>query len=370
MTLSRSDWYGIAFLTFIGLGIVGFGAAEIGILVHGKAVKTSSASICPEIAESTLQGGSTNITYYELKKSITSLWNWQYADPLGDHSIRMEHACPSVEHDVLMYIDGGLAARTNGKMFSTTSVIEVFDCHNQQIYTITTGSFWITLLNLNRIAVSFHLQDMTGKTLLYVPGTDFMVMSSYSFMDMNGTEIVYAQKDIRTFPWTWKVNIRHPESPVLDVRALNLIFAHASFSQVISLNSKGDQTYTTDWCNSFFVIAGIVDLCVLGVFVVIMIWVCWNYIKWIFVWCRQIQCSRTQCSGCWRACYSRCRTQCSTCFDSHRCYTYDGNDIVEGHPNYPDRNRVDSEPARFGVIITYDHRELSKEPLPQEIADL
>jgi uncharacterized protein YxjI len=280
MKCDRDNWIQIAAIVAVAVIIASFGFAELGIFIHGIKAKTSSGP------SPFINVNSENITHFELQKSIFSLWNWKYTDSIGTHSVMLQQACPSVEHDVLMYIDGDLAIRSNGKILTTTSEIDVYDNQNNHLYTITTGSFWITLLNLNKIQVAFHLQNSTGHTLLYVAGTDlFTIMKTYTFSDLNEVEIVYAEKDITTFPWTWKVDILHPESPVLDVRVLSLIFAHSSFSEG-GTDSNGNHKDTTDICNNFFFYNGIIWGIATGLLLIFLIWLFWVHIQECWRWCR------------------------------------------------------------------------------------
>jgi hypothetical protein len=317
-----------AFIICIGVSlfclVVGFGAAEIGISANGNKEKSSSGT-CPHI-----DPVSQNITYYELKKDLSFsglLWRWEYNGPLGAHQVTLRQACPSLQHDVLMYIDGGLASRTDGKLLSTTSQINVFDCHQQQLYTITTGSFWITLLNTNRIQVSFHLQDMKGNTLLYVAGTNiFTLMTHYSFMDVNGIEVAYADKDITTFPWTWKVHLRQLNSSVLDIRVLSLVFSHASFSEGGS-DSNGNYKDTTDSCNGFFFWNGVAWGCFTFLVLCLSCWFFYETIKGCCQWCK---------SKDWKGDYGNCLTSCkNVCLLCNCCCkkSYSGSTSIDIHIN-------------------------------------
>ena len=279
MKCTREYWIHIAVIVSSIIIILGFGFAEVGIYVNGINAKTTSGP------SPFINAKYENITNFQLQKSIFSLWNWKYTDSIGIHSVILQQACPSIEHDILMFVDGNLAIRSNGKIVSTTSEIDIYDNQNNQLYTITTGSFWLTLLNLNTIEVAFQLRNSTGDTILYVASTNlFTIMTTYSFSDMNGVEIAYAEKDITTFPWTWKVNILHPESPVLDVRVLSLIFAHASFSEG-GTDSNGKHVNTTDVCNNFFFYNGIVWGIVVGLFLIFLILIFWVYVKQCLLMC-------------------------------------------------------------------------------------
>ena len=181
-----------------------------------------------------------------------------------------------------MYSNGDLTASSDGKIVSDTSDIYINDCHGDRIFKITTGNFWITLLNTNRIAVSFLLQDHNNNNLAYVAGTDiFQIMTTYTLTDFNGEVVAQAEKDITSFPWKWKVSIFKPVSPAADIRALSIIFAHASFSEG-GTDSNGSHVDKTDVCNNYIFITGMVVICVLVLFLCFLVYVFWNQIKYCY----------------------------------------------------------------------------------------
>jgi uncharacterized protein YxjI len=275
---NRENFIYLSIFILIGLAIVGLGFSLVGIAVDGQKARFDPG-VCPNI-----DINQNNITDFELKKqlSISGEWHWTYSDPIGPYSIKLQQVCYSIEHDVIMSINGHVSLTTDGKILSTTSKIYVNDCNGDHVYTITTGSFWLSLLNTNRIEVSFQLQDRFGQTLMYVAGTDyFSIMSKYSFVDINGTELASVEKDITIFPWTWKFHIRQPNSPVLDLRVLALVAAHSSFSEG-GTDSNGSHVDTTDICNNYIfwtaIIVGITGF----VYIAIIVFILWDSIKSCF----------------------------------------------------------------------------------------
>lgn len=170
----------------------------------------------------------------------------------------MTQACYSVNHDVHGATNGILSFRTDGKILTTTSDILVWDCHGKHIFTFTTGNFWITLENQFKIQVSFQMRDSTGIPLCYVQSTDyFSISKSFTFVDaFTGQQVVTANKDITTFPWTWSISILNTSSnsPIVNPTLLGLIFSHSSFSET---DSKGKDV--TDMCNNYYLYTCILD---------------------------------------------------------------------------------------------------------------
>jgi uncharacterized protein YxjI len=292
---SRSDFALIASGLAL-LAVICFGFWISVIAIHSGDVKsrTTSAS-CPMFPQ-----GFSNTSYhqdyysyiseplpssFQLKKQIWEMWNWQYNMDLSAHSITMTQACYSINHDVHAQLDGVLSFRTDGKVLSTTSDILVWDCHGKHVFTLTTGSFWITLENQIKIQVNFQLRDAAGTTLAYVQGTDLWTISkSFTFVDaVSGEKVVTASKDITTFPWTWNAAIlnTNSDSPIVNPSLLGLVFAHSSFSETDS-----DGNDVTDMCNNYFLYTCILDgIATFGVLVA-CIWVFWDWIEIQYNRCR------------------------------------------------------------------------------------
>lgn len=257
-------------IIFFIVCLLAFGFSVVGIISNGTKERTISGDCSMTPA---------NVTYFELTKSVFSLWNWKYDTSINGHSVLVRQACYSINHDVLMYTNGGLSASSDGKVLSTTSDVYINDCHGDRLYKITTGSFWITLLNTNRIAVSFVIEDRRGNVVGYIDGVDyFLYLTKYSIKDINGVEIVLAHKDITSFPWKWKITIRDPTSPLGDIRALAIIFAHTSFSEG-GTDSKGNHVDTTDICNAYVLWTGITVCIVLGLLLVFICYWFWIQLK-------------------------------------------------------------------------------------------
>lgn len=259
--------------------LLAFGFSVVGILVSGNRERTTSAD-CPSMP--------ANVTYFELTKSIFDVWHWEYDTTVTGSASAVDlsarQACYTLEHDVLLHVDGGLLASSDGKILSTTSDVLINDCHGDRLFKVTTGSFWITLLNTNRILVSYALEDNQGNLLAYVQGTDlFQIMTTYTFQGADGNTVAYAEKDITTFPWTWKVHIYDPASPGADLRALAIVTAHASFSEG-GTDDNGKHVDTTDVCNNYVFWTGIAVIIVLILTLAGAVWVFWESVTQCLSW--------------------------------------------------------------------------------------
>jgi uncharacterized protein YxjI len=213
-----------------------------------------------------------NVTYFELAKQLDfkSFWNWKYETSINGENYELIQACPTVKHDVYLKRNGILQLRSDGKIFSTDSRINLYNNHGDLIYVITTGNFWITVLNSNKVLVNFQVQDAFGNTLMYVESVNaWNVARTYTFKDYNGNVIADASKDITDFPWTWKADlyqntIRSNTTYTADPGLLMIIFAYSSFSE----NNK-----KTDICNNYFWNVCIVDGIFTSLYIILLCYI-------------------------------------------------------------------------------------------------
>lgn len=219
-----------------------------------------------------------NMSYFELEKGLgfnDLFWRWSYEADKNNNKYEAKQACVSLQHDVLLYQNGELTYSSNGKILSVTSNIEIYDRNENKKFLITTGSFWITLINQNRILVNFNLQDTAGNNILYVDSVNaWNLVKEYYFKDANGTTVAYAIKDITTFPWTWKTTLYDYNASKFDFRLLMIVFAHSSFSE-----GSGSKGSGSDACNNYFLYVSIIDgICTL-IFIIVMGWIFFEEIK-------------------------------------------------------------------------------------------
>ena len=115
---------------------------------------------------------------------------WRYSSLIFFSFIFL--GCLTSQHDVLVFVNDKLAMRSNGLIATLDSQIDIYDCNDHKIYISRTGSFWITLVNSNRIFSSFQLQDLTGNTLAYVETTNyFSIQTRYYGGPMGGRWVIF-----------------------------------------------------------------------------------------------------------------------------------------------------------------------------------
>lgn len=270
--MSKDNCIFIGIYIAIGVVLFGFWCSIIGIYNNGQLEKHGSGPM-PTFPQ--------NVTYFELKKDLgfaALLWRWQYDTTIQDVDFVAKQACYSVNHDVLVYVNGDLAFRTDGKILTTTSDVYVYNNAGDTVYKITTGDFWITLLNQNKIEVNFHMEDASGNTILYAEKTDiFTLAKSFTFKDPNGVVVSTATKDITTFPWTWKVNLYLDQTSVhIDYPVLMAMFAHSSFAEK-GTDSNGNSADKTDSCNGYFFTVSILDGVLTFLYFCFTGWLFWEF---------------------------------------------------------------------------------------------
>ncbi|VBB18160.1 hypothetical protein YASMINEVIRUS_623 [Yasminevirus sp. GU-2018] len=271
---------------YIGVGVVlfAFWMSVVGIYDNGQKEKYQAGPM-PNYPQ--------NITYFELKKDLgfaALLWRWQYTSEIADSEFVAKQACYSLNHDVLVSVNGNLLFRSDGKILTTTSDVYIYDNEGNKKYKITTGDFWITLLNQNKIRVNFHMEDASGNTVLYAEKTDiFQLAKSFTFKDTDGVTVSTATKDITNFPWTWKVNLYLDRTSVhIDYPALMTVFAHSSFAEK-GTDDKGKPVDKTDSCNQYFFVVSILDGILTFLYICFTVWMFWELFKGCYektkTWC-------------------------------------------------------------------------------------
>lgn len=248
----------------LGIALAGFWASLIVINNEGKNEAQGSG---------TMPYYPRDVSYFELKKDMgfeALMWRWQYTTEIGTTIFEAKQVCFSPMHDVHLFVNGDIAYRTESQYFTLTSDMHIYDKLGNKRYKITTGDFLITLLNMNKIAVNFHMEDLDGNTVMYAEKTDYFQIATYfKFRDVNQTVIAEATKDITVFPWTWRVNLyMNATTTKIEYPVLMAIFAQSSFTE------GGDEN-STDFCNNYFYVVGIGSIILSLVFVILTFYLAW-----------------------------------------------------------------------------------------------
>jgi len=275
--------------------IVGFGISEIVILTNGKNYVGNSQD-CPIFP---------NATSFVAEKKIFSQWHWKYGFVDFDGSIQQH--CPTIEHDVDVYINGHLLGRSDGKIFTTVTLTYINDCHGKTLYAMRTGDAWEALINGIRIVVSFELMDPTQTDVYaYIEGKSFFD-DSFDIKDTSGNIVSHMDRQYFENPWTWRFTRYDTNHAGSDPLVMSIIAGHQSFT---------DDKDSTDACNSYFYDVGYILIAVLGLIFLVACVILYFVFK-------------ETCHGCLSYCFNCCRNcteKCSHCL----------NDFKEHRINYRD----------------------------------
>ena len=189
-----------------------------------------------------------NVSYIELNKKIT-LWHWIYTITIGGATGEVKMRCPSVMHDMDISFGNLPIGRTNGKIASLISNINLTDCHNNVLYIVRTGDAFETLINMNKIYVTFEVRTPYDNQVVFYVKKFTFITSDFDIFDANGTAVATIKQnkidDLLNFnTWTWRINVT---KQTIDPFIVSFIASHHAFSET---NKNGNYTY--DGCNQFY----------------------------------------------------------------------------------------------------------------------
>ena len=243
----RSDILIMVLIGFLSICTLGFGIYAA-YEYSQRNVYENNAYTC---------GNFNNITKLVITKDIWSIWHWTYR---SDNSNFVQR-CPTFDHDASIYNNDRLVARTNGKIATTISELQIKDCHGNVKYTIESGDLFQTIINANKIWVSLIVKDVNGIVFTYISSTIF-IAGTVTFNDIYGNSIATIIKDITTDGWKWSYDIFNQSTIGMEV----LIAITAKLSFYPGPNEKKDKN---DMCNQFFLGAGITSLILIGILIII-----------------------------------------------------------------------------------------------------
>lgn len=252
--------------------IIAFGIYEAVTYSHGTSYSTSD---CPTFP--------SNLTYYTATKDILSQYHWTYNFDQFSGSIYQK--CPTINHDAKVELGGNVVALSDGKTFTTVSTNYIRDCKGNVLYKCRTGSTFDTIINQNKIQVSFELRDASGNNILaYVDGTHFFT-DDIEMHDANtGNVVAKMYRNTLSIHWKWEFTIYNQSHPASDPRVLTLLAGKKAFS---------DDDNNTDICNQMFwtiayifLAIGIILFCVLCVLFYL-------FFETIKEWCQTFDCRKS-----------------------------------------------------------------------------
>lgn len=218
--------------------IVGFGISEVVIFTNGIKY-LSSDTICKRFP--------TNLTNVEANKILSSQWNWAYKkenfNQGNTFTIKIQQKCPTATHDANVYLNGDLVARTDGKIITATSTVNINDCHGDTLFVFKTSDFGQVILNQNKVFVNKQIETTNHVILGYVKGKDFFINNDITILDIHGNTVAEITRNKLSLTWVWKFAIHDNHSPLADIRLLASIAGKQAF---------GEEDDKTDVCNNYF----------------------------------------------------------------------------------------------------------------------
>ena len=222
----------IAVAVCIALVVIGFGISVA--VIHGEQdYSLSHHEDCPEFP---------HLDKFIAEKRLWDQWHWTYK--VKEYSGRIEHYCPTVKHDVNVFLEGKFAGRSDGKIVTAVSKTYIKDCHGKIKYTVRTGDIFETIINGNKIFVSFELRmGNEGEVVAYADQTNFF-SNHIVLRDKEGNKVSELERDLVTLSlWTWVIRVKDHDHSAGDPLLLQILAGKTAFS---------DDDDATDICNSYF----------------------------------------------------------------------------------------------------------------------
>ena len=208
--------------------MLGFGISEIMIYTEGVKYPGGECGTFPQ-----------NMTSITATKNIWSQWKWKYDFDKG----KIEQACPTLKHDLNIFYDGKLVSRSKGEIFSTVSKTTIYDCDGKKIYQTRTGNLFDTIVNGNKIMVSYELRDRNEKMLAYVEGKYLLTDEINVISTRTNKVVAKLSRNKWNLKWKWDIDIIDFEDEASNPICLLTIAGQRSF---------GENDKKTDGCNHYF----------------------------------------------------------------------------------------------------------------------
>lgn len=217
---------------------------------------------------------------FSAEKQVFDRWNWRYKVRNNDITARSDLYCPTIQKDSNIFMDGKFVGRSDGKILTTVSKTYIRDCHGKKIFVIRTGNTFETIINMNKILVSFELRkynkNKDGKenegneeneVIAYSEQFNFFT-NDISILDKNQNVIARLYMNKYQFQaWTWEYTIYNASHPASDPLILLIISTKSSFSETTK-DDDGNDTYATDICNSYFWSISLILIIIAGLIVI------------------------------------------------------------------------------------------------------
>lgn len=186
----------------------------------------------------------SNLTRFSASKQILSQWHWTYT--FDQFKGAITHNCPSRTGDVNVYVNGMLAARSEGKLISLVQKTLIRDCNGNLMAILRAGSPFQSMINGHNIDVSMELRTPDGHGMIaYVDGEHYYT-DKINIKDINGFVIAHMERHKLSLHWKWQFRIFNKFNFAADPRVLSIIAGRNAFGHGASHN---------DFCNKYFYIS-------------------------------------------------------------------------------------------------------------------
>jgi hypothetical protein len=189
------------------------------------------------------------------EKQVLSQWHWRYKVRNSGIKSKAELYCPTIQKDSNIFMNGIFVGRSDGKILTTVSKTFIKDCHGKKKFIIRTGNTFETIVNMNKIFVSFELKEYSStqenEVIAYSEQFNFFT-NDIKIKDKNNVDIARMYMNKYQFSaWTWEYSIYNQSHPATDPLVLMIISSKSSFSETAK-DKEGNDEYVTDACNSYF----------------------------------------------------------------------------------------------------------------------
>lgn len=176
-----------------------------------------------------------NRTSVIFTKELESQWSWTYSN--GDS--KFKQACNTWAHDSLFYAEDELVSYYDNKIITGRDRSYLRDYKGDVLYEVETGSPWETVINMNRILVSYVINYPNGTIVGYVNGQSF-IEDDFTINDLYSNRAFRVYRNRLTLnEWQWELSQESGNQFPLSLAV--------GIASKISFNSD-----KTDLCNKLY----------------------------------------------------------------------------------------------------------------------
>jgi hypothetical protein len=240
-----------------------FGLAASNIYTAGKLVPLPAGLACPALNVSV----HPHFAFTHSFKFFPRVnWHRTYVGHTSQGAVgHFEQRCPSLQHDSQLVLNGVVAGRSQGPLFSFFT--QVLDCHGDVVFTWGSRSPLSADYEIRVGDEHGHVVAFADTTWMLRELTDEISISSAA--DGSRVANMYRNK-LSLSPWSWKFAVHNATHPAANALLLTMLTGKLSFPR-----------FSTDHCNAVFFslafvmfVAAAVLSCVLLYFGLAVVYTC------------------------------------------------------------------------------------------------